>query len=137
LIGLKTWSLAETDGQNKYLVDRETKRTHLCHPLLFYIINAIDEGIDIQPWQQPCTFPDGETRDVKIHFWDFGGQEILHATHQFFLTKRSLYLFVWEARKEEEIQSFDYWLNAVKLLGAESPVIMVMNKSELRIKQIA
>ncbi|MCX6580167.1 MAG: leucine-rich repeat domain-containing protein [Candidatus Aminicenantes bacterium] len=94
-------------------------------------------GVDIQLWQLTCTFPDNQIHNVNIHFWDFGGQEILHATHQFFLTKRSLYLFVWDPRKEGEIQSFDYWLNAVKILAAESPVIVVMNKSEQRIKQIA
>ena len=33
-----------------------------------------------------------------ISVWDFGGQEIMHATHQFFLTKRSLYLLVLDAR---------------------------------------
>jgi len=93
-------------------------------------------GIDIQPWQLSCPFPDGLTREVKIHFWDFGGQDILHATHQFFLTKRSLYLFVWDPRKEEETRSFEYWLNAVKLLGAGSPLIMVMNKADLRVKHI-
>jgi len=93
-------------------------------------------GIDIQPWQLSCPFPDGLSRDVNIHFWDFGGQDILHATHQFFLTKRSLYLFVWDPRKEEEPRSFDYWLNAVKLFGAGSPIIMVMNKSDIRIKNI-
>ena len=93
-------------------------------------------GIDIQPWLLSCPFPDGYSHEVKIHFWDFGGQDILHATHQFFLTKRSLYLFVWDPRKEEESRSFDYWLNAVKLLGAGSPVIMVMNKADLRIKHI-
>jgi hypothetical protein len=31
--------------------------------------------------------------------WDFGGQEIQHSTHQFFLTTRSLYLLVVDARK--------------------------------------
>ncbi|MCU0288016.1 MAG: ADP-ribosylation factor-like protein, partial [Acidobacteria bacterium] len=93
-------------------------------------------GIDIQPWQLSCPFPDGQTRDVNIHFWDFGGQDILHATHQFFLTKRSLYLFVWDPRKEEETRSFEYWLNAVKLFGAGSPLIMVMNKADIRIKHI-
>ena len=30
--------------------------------------------------------------DYRVNFWDFGGQEIMHSTHQFFLTKRSLYL---------------------------------------------
>ncbi|MCX6581333.1 MAG: leucine-rich repeat domain-containing protein [Candidatus Aminicenantes bacterium] len=93
-------------------------------------------GIDIQPWQLSCPFPDGQSRDVKIHFWDFGGQDILHATHQFFLTKRSLYIFVWDPRKEEETRGFDYWLNAVKLFGAGSPLIMVMNKADMRIKHI-
>ncbi len=93
-------------------------------------------GIDIQPWQLSCPSPDGVSRDVNIHFWDFGGQDILHATHQFFLTKRSLYLFVWDPRKEEETRSFDYWLNAVKLFGAGSPLIMVMNKADMRIKHI-
>jgi len=93
-------------------------------------------GINIQPWQLSCPFDDGQSHDVNIHFWDFGGQDILHATHQFFLTKRSLYLFVWDPRKEEETRSFDYWLNAVKLLGAGSPVIMVMNKADVRIKNI-
>ncbi len=93
-------------------------------------------GVDIQPWQLSCPFPDGLSRDVKIHFWDFGGQDILHATHQFFLTKRSLYLFVWDPRKEEETRSFDYWLNAVKLFGAGSPLIMVMNKADVRTKHI-
>ncbi|MCX6583554.1 MAG: GTP-binding protein [Candidatus Aminicenantes bacterium] len=93
-------------------------------------------GIDIQPWQLSCPFSEGQARDVKIHFWDFGGQDILHVTHQFFLTKRSLYLFVWDPRKEEETRSFDYWLNAVKLFGAGSPLIMVMNKADQRIKHI-
>ena len=92
--------------------------------------------VDIQPWQLSCPFPDGLSREVKVHFWDFGGQDILHATHQFFLTKRSLYLFVWDPRKEEETRGFDYWLNAVKLFGAGSPLIMVMNKADLRLKHI-
>ncbi len=35
--------------------------------------------------------PKGE---VRARAWDFGGQEILHATHQFFLTERSLYIVV-------------------------------------------
>jgi internalin A len=79
-------------------------------------------GIDIVPWRLVCTFANGDTHPVQIHAWDFGGQDILYATHQFFLTKRSLYLFVWEARQEgQETASFDYWLNIIKLLGASSP----------------
>jgi internalin A len=93
-------------------------------------------GINIVPWELTCPFKKNHEDTVKINFWDFGGQDIYHATHQFFLTKRSLYLFVWEARKEEESRSFHYWLNIIKLLSANSPVIVVMNKSDLRKKLI-
>ncbi|MCP5048840.1 MAG: GTP-binding protein, partial [bacterium] len=102
------------------------------------------EGIKIEPWQLKCPFvtekggnekvKTGET--VTVHFWDFGGQEIYHSTHQFFLTKRSLYLFVWEARKEEDTHTFNYWFNIIKLLSDESPVIVVMNKSDIRLKHL-
>jgi internalin A len=93
-------------------------------------------GINIVPWGLTCRFKQNNAENVKINFWDFGGQDIYHATHQFFLTKRSLYLFVWEARKEEESRSFEYWLNIIKLLSANSPVIVVMNKYDLRSKLI-
>ncbi len=91
------------------------------------------EGIDIQPWSIQCTLEDDSVEDITVHFWDFGGQEIYHSTHQFFLTKRSLYLFVWDARKEEDPRAFDYWLEIIRLLGQGSPIIMVMNKADERI----
>jgi len=75
-------------------------------------------------------------KQVTLNIWDFGGQDIYHATHQFFLTKRSIYLYVWEARKEEEYQTFEYWFNIIKHLSDDSPVIVVMNKSDVRIKHI-
>lgn len=93
-------------------------------------------GINIVPWELDCSFEGSTYENVNINFWDFGGQDIYHSTHQFFLTKRSLYLFVWEVRKEEETRSFDYWLNITKLLSAESPIIMVMNKVDIRSKHI-
>jgi internalin A len=91
------------------------------------------EGIDIRTWH----FDNQDIKDFRVNFWDFGGQEIYHATHQFFLTKRSLYLFVWDARKEQDIiTSFDYWLNVISLLSMQSPVIVVMNKFDERTKAI-
>ncbi|ROH94907.1 hypothetical protein EGI15_03365 [Chryseobacterium cucumeris] len=71
-------------------------------------------------------------KEIKTNLWDFGGQEIYHSTHQFFLTKRSIYIFVWEPRKDGVEEEFEYWLNIIKLLGQNSPVIVVMNKSEVR-----
>lgn len=72
------------------------------------------------------------SKDVKINLWDFGGQEIYYSTHQFFLTKRSIYIFVWEPRKDDSEIDFEYWLNTIKLLGQSSPVLVVMNKCDIR-----
>ncbi|QJW90876.1 hypothetical protein HNV11_16575 [Spirosoma taeanense] len=73
---------------------------------------------------------------AKLNIWDFGGQEIYYSTHQFFLTKRSIYVFVWDARKEEEYRGFEYWFNTINVLSESSPVIIVMNKSDVRVKHI-
>ena len=51
---------------------------------------AKTEGIAITQW--PIRL--NGTEDVRLHVWDFGGQEIMHATHRFFLSQRSLYLVV-------------------------------------------
>ena len=53
-------------------------------------------------------------RKFQVNIWDFGGQEIYHATHQFFLTRRSVYILVCDDRKEDT--DFFYWLQVVELL---------------------
>jgi GTPase SAR1 family protein len=75
-------------------------------------------------------------KNTKVNIWDFGGQEILYSTHQFFLTKRSVYIFVWEPRTDNEEDEFDYWLNIIHRLSDDSPVLVVMNKADVRIKSI-
>ncbi len=69
-----------------------------------------------------------------MYFWDFGGQEIYHATHQFFLTKRSLYILVTDERKENT--DFNYWLQVVELLSDNSPLIIVQNEKGGRTRDI-
>lgn len=90
------------------------------------------EGIEINQWNIKTESSD----NFRVNIWDFGGQEIYHSTHQFFLTKRSLYILVWEARSDQHLISFDYWLNVIRLLSAESPTLVVMNKIDERIVAI-
>ena len=83
------------------------------------------EEIDISSWhfkQQKTTY--------KLSVWDFGGQEIYHATHQFFLTRRSLYLLVWDILAEDEYGRIDYWLKTIQSLADDSPIILVVNKCD-------
>jgi len=67
--------------------------------------------------------------DVRARVWDFGGQEILHSTHQFFLTERSLYLLVLEPRTGLAQHDAEYWLKLIETQGAGSPAIVVLNWS--------
>lgn len=44
----KNWNLLETSKENKYFLDRNLKKVHLSHPLLFYMLTIYSEGIDIR-----------------------------------------------------------------------------------------
>jgi hypothetical protein len=52
----------------------------------------------------------------------------MHATHQFFLTERSLYLLVINTREDELANRIEYWLKLIESLGNQAPVIIVGNK---------
>jgi internalin A len=83
------------------------------------------EGIQITEWNIHLK---GE--NVRLNIWDFGGQEIMHATHQFFLTQRSLYLLVLNGREGGEDADADYWLKIIESFASDSPVIVVLNKTK-------
>ncbi|MEH2256825.1 COR domain-containing protein [Nostoc sp.] len=84
------------------------------------------KGIEVIRW----SFSMENRRKFRVNIWDFGGQEIYHATHQFFLTKRSLYVLVADNRKEDT--DFDYWLNVVELLSDNSPLLIIKNEKQDR-----
>jgi len=88
------------------------------------------EGIDVIRWHFPL--PNG--KEFRVNIWDFGGQEIYHATHQFFLTKRSLYALVADTRKEDT--DFYYWLNVAELLSENSPLLIIKNEKQERKREI-
>jgi small GTP-binding protein len=81
------------------------------------------DGININKW-----FLTINNQNFRTNIWDFGGQEIMHATHQFFLTRRSIYLLVLDCRIEEEENRIEYWLKIIQSFGGDSPVIVVGNK---------
>lgn len=68
-----------------------------------------------------------QEQNFTVNFWDFGGQEIMHATHQFFLTRRCLYVLVLDSRKDEKAE---YWLNYIQSFGGDAPVLVVLNKTD-------
>jgi Leucine-rich repeat (LRR) protein/GTPase SAR1 family protein len=82
------------------------------------------DGIDVIRWE----FTQSNGHPFRLNIWDFGGQEILHATHQFFLTARSLYTLVIDDRRENP--NLYYWLNIVRLLSDNSPIFIIKNEKQ-------
>jgi internalin A len=86
-------------------------------------------GIVIKEIQQAL---DGEDESVTLQLWDFGGQEIYHATHRLFLSDDCLYLLLWaeetEEHPDETRHPLSYWLELIHDLGNNSPVILVKNQ---------
>jgi internalin A len=85
------------------------------------------EGIKISDWECPL----GKKNRATVHIWDFGGQEMMHATHQFFLTQRSLYLLVLNRRQGSIDREADYWFRLIRAFGGkDAAVIVVLNKQK-------
>ena len=87
-------------------------------------------GIDIEDWEIKLL---KNKKVADIHIWDFGTQSIYKATHRFFLTQRSFYIVVVDARKE--VADFNYWMHTIELFGEDSPVIIVINEMGNRKKK--
>ncbi len=64
-------------------------------------------------------------KSVRTNIWDFGGQEIMHATHQVFLSRRSIYVLILNAREKG---NEEYWLKQIQSFGGDSRIIIVINK---------
>src|SRR5678815_2478456 len=80
-------------------------------------------GIQITKWPIEIN-----SERVHAHIWDFGGQEILHGTHRFFMTERALYLILLSGREGTEDADAEYWLSLVRSFAGDVPVIVLLHK---------
>lgn len=63
---------------------------------------------------------------VTFNSWDFGGQKEYYSTHQYFLSKRSLYLVVWKIIDGEKgVESIHKWLVNIAARAPNSPVLII------------
>jgi Leucine-rich repeat (LRR) protein len=80
--------------------------------------------IDIHGLRLPHPAKDGV--EIQLNAWDFGGQDVYRVTHQFFFSRRSLYLLVWEPRRGVQQGQVEDWLNMIRLrVGDDARVIIV------------
>lgn len=75
------------------------------------------------------TYPiDGQ--DIQVHFWDFGGQDILYSMHRMFMTERTIYVVMVDSRKENCGAQATEWLDTIRSFAGDAPVLLVVNKTD-------
>ncbi len=87
-------------------------------------------GIELRQLNDPKKLP------YILNLWDFGGQDIYHATHRLFMQSSAIYLALWDmeglkheyTEREEggelrkyENYSLQYWLDYIKNQGGNPP----------------
>ena len=66
------------------------------------------------------------SENFTVHFWDFGGQEILHSMHRCFLTEETGYVVVVKTR-ENANQKAREWLRNIHAFAPKSYVLLFLN----------
>jgi len=131
LAGLET---GERLNEAKLLVvgDGKVGKSSVVERLIYNAFNPNRQttlGIEINDGMQILQSEvKGTDEPIKLNIWDFGGQEVQHAIHQFFLTTRSLYLLVIDARKGDQLSNIEYWLKLIESFASNSPIIVVVNQ---------
>ena len=115
-----------------FLGDGEAGKTHT----IARLINECRKVTDFRESSTPGIVIEDKTytigdRDVKVHFWDFGGQEILHSMHRMFLTTNTLYVVVLNVREGNQDDRARYWLHNLKSFADGAPVLLVLNKMDM------
>ncbi|KAG5883328.1 hypothetical protein JTB14_032528 [Gonioctena quinquepunctata] len=89
--------------------------------------NMSTVGVDIGDWvYEKKVRMQSSHGPVVFRTWDFGGQKEYYATHQYFLSKRSLYLVVWRITDGHRgINEILQWLVNIQARAPNSPVIIV------------
>ena len=67
---------------------------------------------------------------VALHFWDFGGQAIMHSMHRLFLTNRTLYVVVANARDNKANEQAWYWIRNIMSFANGAPVLLLVNQKD-------
>jgi internalin A len=70
---------------------------------------------------------------ITLNTWDFGGQEVYRITHQFFFSRRALYVLVWRPREGQEENAIEGWCKRIKLrVGDYARVLVVATHADER-----
>lgn len=84
--------------------------------------------------------------ELKLRFFDFGGQDYYHDTHKMFFSSDSIYMLLWDegsnflgkikddrndSNEEIDVFPLEYWLDSIKIFAKKS-----LSESERQIEQL-
>ena len=93
------------------------------------------EGISLQQYHKE-DFP------YILNLWDFGGQDIYHATHRLFMQSNAIYLLLWDEETRQKAadeenqnegwanQDLTYWLDIIHRNEEKTPVFIIKTKAK-------
>ena len=85
--------------------------------------NESTVGVDVSEWKYAPAY---NKKTFHFSIWDFAGQEEYYASHQCFLSKRSLYLLVWNITEGDTgVADLKPWLSNISVRAPDSCVIVV------------
>lgn len=87
-------------------------------------------GIEIDKIQ--LKHPKEKDVEIVLNVWDFGGQEVYRITHQFFFSRRSLYILVWNTRENMSLTDISNWLDQLRIRVPDAKVVLVATHCEER-----
>ena len=87
------------------------------------------EGLDLPHPSRPDV-------TMAVSVWDFGGQDIYHATHQFFLTDQSVFLLTWSVNNSTDRDRLGYWLSIITARAPEAPILIAATHADDRAADI-
>jgi Leucine-rich repeat (LRR) protein/GTPase SAR1 family protein len=85
-------------------------------------------GIEIGPLI--LNHSSGNGIQMRLNCWDFAGQDITHATHQFFFSERTLFIVCWNARAGWEAGKLRKWLTNIRDRGPGARVLLVATHAD-------
>ncbi len=80
-------------------------------------------GMEIRTLLLP--HPHGD-KTLTLNCWDFGGQPVYRISHQFFYSRRSLYLLVWDPRSGAEKCDVEGWIKRIRLRVGDGARILIV-----------
>lgn len=98
---MKSFTLLESKKGNKYLYDRDVKRTHLCHPLLYYIAELNGKSIDVNQWLNKMD--DNSTVEIE-GCGRFSKEEVRYYHQKYLFLKANGYFTKMDQEKRMSLQ---------------------------------